>query len=66
MAGILRVRGCKLCGGNILVVRDRDGLHTFCVQCGHVCQEKDAPADGTGSRRELLAEVGHSSQQPAG
>ncbi len=66
MAGILRVRGCKRCGGNLFLARDEDGIHTFCIQCGAVCYEKGVQLDRTGSRRELLAEVSHGCQHPEG
>ena len=38
--GIFKARGCKVCGGNVLLDPTDSRQYAFCIRCGSVFQEK--------------------------
>ena len=36
---VLKTRGCKMCGGNVLLDRAENGKYVFCIRCGAVYHE---------------------------
>jgi len=49
MSGTLVIRGCKQCGGNILLSCTKLRAYTLCMRCGAVDCLKHSPQDQTRS-----------------
>jgi len=48
MLCLVRLKGCKRCGGDVSLECDVYGVYAECIQCGATWTRKDLlPADGT-------------------
>jgi ribosomal protein L37AE/L43A len=36
MLKVIKVKGCKRCGGDLFLERDSDGVYLTCLQCGAI------------------------------
>ena len=36
MLHVIKIRGCKRCGGDLFLERDSDGVYISCLQCGAI------------------------------
>jgi hypothetical protein len=52
----LKLRGCKMCGGNVLWDRNENGKCILCVRCGAVYHEGFEPLHRS-SPPELVVET---------
>jgi uncharacterized Zn finger protein len=44
MLNIVKFKGCKRCGGDLILERDSDEVYVSCLQCGAVYARRLAPA----------------------
>ena len=49
MRGTIRIKGCKRCGGDLAMERDRYGTYMFCIQCGAEYQAMSQNISGNGN-----------------
>jgi hypothetical protein len=49
MRGMIKTRGCKRCGGDLALERDRYGSYFFCIQCGAEYQALSQDVSGNGN-----------------
>ncbi|MBN1161463.1 MAG: hypothetical protein JXA17_05925 [Dehalococcoidales bacterium] len=40
MGNIVKIKGCKRCGGDLFLERDTDEVRIVCLQCGAVYAER--------------------------
>jgi transcription initiation factor TFIIIB Brf1 subunit/transcription initiation factor TFIIB len=40
---IVKIKGCKRCGGDLFLERDAEGTHISCLQCGAVYVKHSKP-----------------------
>ena len=57
MSGLVKLRGCKRCSGDLFLERESEGIYITCLQCGaiylrHINREK--PPKERARRRELV------------
>ncbi len=54
MLNIVKLKGCKRCGGDLFLEKDMDGSYVFCLQCSAVYVRRVAPQiRRTRARKEL-------------
>jgi predicted RNA-binding Zn-ribbon protein involved in translation (DUF1610 family) len=41
MLYVIKVKGCKRCGGDLFLERDSEGAYVACLQCGAVYIRRD-------------------------
>jgi ribosomal protein L37AE/L43A len=52
MLKVVKVKGCKRCGGDLFLERDSDGVYVTCLQCGAVYAGRSK-----GESRQGMAEI---------
>jgi hypothetical protein len=56
MPNIVKLKGCKRCGGDLFVDRDIEGLYIYCLQCSATYVKRPALLyKQTRTRKALVA-----------
>jgi DNA-directed RNA polymerase subunit RPC12/RpoP len=43
MLKIVKLKGCKRCGGDLFLERDSEGAYIFCLQCSAIYVRRPVP-----------------------
>jgi len=55
MLNIVKIKGCKRCGGDLFLERDSEGAYIFCLQCSAVYVRPLVPQFRKSSSRKIFA-----------
>lgn len=44
MLHVVKIKGCKRCGGDLFLERDYEGTYISCLQCGAVYSRRPMPS----------------------
>jgi hypothetical protein len=55
MLNIVKLKGCKRCGGDLFLERDIEGTYVFCLQCSAIYVKRSVPLYKRTRVRKALA-----------
>ena len=54
MLNIVKLKGCKRCGGDLFLERDSEGVYITCLQCSAVYVKRLVPVTPVKTRRKKM------------
>ena len=55
MLNIVKLKGCKRCGGDLFLERDSEGAYIFCLQCSAIYARRQIPQVKKTNHRKMYA-----------
>jgi DNA-directed RNA polymerase subunit RPC12/RpoP len=55
MLNIVKLKGCKRCGGDLFLEHDSEGAYIFCLQCSAVYVRRGVPQYKKSKPRKIYA-----------
>jgi len=55
MLNIVKLKGCKRCGGDLFLERDSEGAYIFCLQCSAIYDRRLVPPVKKTNHRKIYA-----------
>ena len=55
MSSIVKLKGCKRCGGDLFLERDSEGVYVFCLQCSASYARRVVPPIKKSNPRKIFA-----------
>jgi DNA-directed RNA polymerase subunit RPC12/RpoP len=55
MLNIVKLKGCKRCGGDLFFERDYEGAYIFCLQCSAIYARRLVPPVKKTNSRKIYA-----------